>query len=176
MAIEVDYQAWETWQQAEHHEDEAVNQYAKKNPHQFMVHGAKFRAKNAYLVAYVYYSSNKEAARIYEFFAETETVPISKMLKTVFLPENKFSIAAYDIDAETSEKLHDLFSALPEPMYGSKEYRVETDLHFSYDIHLPRYNDKIFNWGHDYRNFLQYKDPGFNATIAEIMSICRSYQ
>lgn len=175
MAIEVDYEAWETWQEAEHHEDEAVNKYAKTNPHQFMVHGAKFRAKNAYPAAYVYYSSSKQQPTCYEFFAEGESAPIRKMLKTVLLPENKFSIAAFDIDSKTADKLHELFASLPEPIYGSKEFRSDADLHFAYDIHLPRYGGKIFNWGHDYYNFFQYADPAFNATIAEIMSICTSY-
>jgi hypothetical protein len=174
MAIEIDYFAWEKWQQGIHHEDEKVNEFARKNLHQFAIHGTSYRAKNAVLVAMIFYASNKQEASTYEFLAEDENAPIRKMLRTRW-PENKVQIDASEVDEKTAERLHQLFSALPEPIYGSKEFRLEAEVHFAYDIHLPRYGDKIFNWGHDYYNFFQYADADFLATIAQIMAICEGY-
>jgi hypothetical protein len=174
MVIEVDFSAWEKWQQGTHHEDEKVNEYTKKNLYQFAINGTNYRAKNASLVALIYYASNKTMTSTYDFVAEDEEAPIRKMLRTRWDDKGKVFIDASEIDAKTADTLHDLFRALPEPMYRSKEFREDADVHFAYHIHLPRYGDKFFNWGHDYYNFLQFRDADFLATVAKIMAICEA--
>jgi hypothetical protein len=175
MAIEIDYEAWEKWQQGKLHEDENVDKHMKSTPYYFAIHGTTWRAKDADLAAVIYYVGNKEPAIVYELLAEAATAPISKLLKIHWNAENKVFIDAFDIDAENAEKLHELLASLPEPMLRNKEFRSDA-AHFVYQIQIgSRYGEKIYNWGHDYYTFLQYADTDFNATIAEIMSICASY-
>jgi hypothetical protein len=186
MAIEVDYFAWEKWQQTEHDFDDYSRKWWHKLPYFFVDKGTQWRVKTGVLIASMFYiRGDMPIAAVFEFFAENEAAPISKILRTAVTirERNRVHIGSdvyYDelaLDKETAVRLHKRFASLPEPGRGGMDITSSRRRLDSYKVHLAsRYGVKAFDWSDGHENFSLPDDSytRFFSTIDQILTICEN--
>jgi hypothetical protein len=151
MAIEVDYFAWEKWN----------NVYSNWHGYEH------FYVQNGILVAKIsYYRTIPEDVKpiitaSYTFWAESDTAPITKLLccmwhnrQTDYGLLRHYYYDVIELDEANAEAFHQDFSALPVPIEVDSEGMPYGDDRYMYHFDLvSRYGNKSYHWDTTSSNF-----------------------